>query len=224
MTRIEDLMRIVDLSRLISTDTKVFPNSLPPSFIDWTKIDVHGYDSEMVFLSTHTGTHMDAPSHFLKNVSSIDQIDVDRLVCNALIVRVDKHTDEYITLEDVRRVPDDISNQAIIFSTGWEHEITREDFFSHNPGLSSELAQYLVEHKINAVGIDSPSVDGGSAHDFPVHKILLSSGIIVIENLCNLNKIPQERFILIVAPLKLKNASGSPIRAIAITGENLLRY
>ena len=45
-------MRIVDLSRLISTDTKVFPNSLPPSFIDWTKIDVHGYDSEMVFLST----------------------------------------------------------------------------------------------------------------------------------------------------------------------------
>jgi len=215
---------IVDLSRLISTDTKVFPNSLPPSFIDWTKIDVHGYESEMIFLSTHTGTHMDAPSHFLKNVNSIDEIDVDRLVCNAIIVRVDKHKDEYITLEDVRGVPDDISNQAIIFSTGWEHEITREDFFSHNPGLSSELAEYLVENKINAVGIDSPSVDRGSAHDFPVHKILLSKGIILIENLCNLNKIPHERFILFMAPLKLKNASGSPIRAIAITGENLLRY
>ena len=48
------MTQIVDLSRLISTDTKVFPNSLPPSFIDWTKIDVHGYDSEMVFLEyTH---------------------------------------------------------------------------------------------------------------------------------------------------------------------------
>lgn len=222
MTRIEDLMRIVDLSRLISTDTKVFPNSLPPSFIDWTKIDVHGYDSEMVFLSTHTGTHMDAPSHFLKNVSSIDQIDVDRLVCNALIVRVDKHTDEYITLEDLRRVPDDISNQAIIFSTGWEHEITREDFFSHNPGLSPELAEHLVERKINAVGIDSPSVDRGSALNFPAHKILLSQGIILLENLCNLNQITQQRFILVMAPLKLKNASGSPIRALAMIGENLL--
>ena len=63
----------IDLSRLISMDTKVFPTSPSPSFIDWTKIDVHGYESEMVFLSTHTGTHMDAPSHFLKNVASIDQ-------------------------------------------------------------------------------------------------------------------------------------------------------
>ena len=215
------MIQIIDLSRLISTDTKVFPNSLPPSFIDWTKIDIHGYDSEMLFLSTHSGTHMDAPSHFLKNVNSIDQIDVDRLVCNATIVRVDKHKGEYINLEDVRGVPDDISNQAIIFSTGWEHEINRKDYFSHNPGLSSELAEYLVKHKINAVGIDSPSVDRGSAHDFQVHKILLSKGIILIENLCNLNKIPQEKFIIIMAPLKLKNATGSPIRAIAITGQNL---
>jgi len=215
------MTQIIDLSRLISIDTKVFPNSLPPSFIDWTKIDVHGYDSEMLFLSTHTGTHMDAPSHFLKNVNSIDQIDVDRLVCTATIVRVDKHNDEYINLEDLRGVPDDISNQAIIFSTGWEHEIIGKDYFSHNPGLSSELAEYLVKHKINAVGIDSPSVDRGSANDFPVHKILLSKGIILIENLCNLSKIPQEKFILIMAPLKLKNATGSPIRAIAITGQNL---
>lgn len=216
------MMRIVDLSRLISMDTKVFPTSPSPSFIDWTKIDVHGYESEMVFLSTHTGTHMDAPSHFLKNVASIDQIAVHRLVCNAIIVKINKQQNDYINLEDLYGVPDDISNDAVIFSTGWEHKISREDFFSHNPGLSPELAEHLVERKINAVGIDSPSVDRGSAVNFPAHKILLSQGIILLENLCNLNQITQQRFILVMAPLKLKNASGSPIRALAMIGENLL--
>lgn len=215
-------MRIVDLSRLISMDTKVFPTSPSPSFIDWTKIDVHGYESEMVFLSTHTGTHMDAPSHFLKNVASIDQIAVHRLVCNATIVKINKQQNDYINLEDLYGVPDDISNEAVIFSTGWEYKISREDFFSHNPGLSPELAEHLVERKINAVGIDSPSVDRGSALNFPAHKILLSQGIILLENLCNLNQITQQRFILVMAPLKLKNASGSPIRALAMIGENLL--
>lgn len=215
-------MQIVDLSRLISMDTKVFPTSPSPSFIDWTKIDVHGYESEMVFLSTHTGTHMDAPSHFLKNVASIDQIAVHRLVCNATIVKINKQQNDYINLEDLYGVPDDISNEAVIFSTGWEYKISREDFFSHNPGLSPELAEHLVERKINAVGIDSPSVDRGSALNFPAHKILLSQGIILLENLCNLNQITQQRFILVMAPLKLKNASGSPIRALAMIGENLL--
>jgi arylformamidase len=60
------------------TSKLVFPDSPQPSFIRWSKFDIHGYDSEAMFLSTHTGTHVDAPSHFISNAANIDQIAVDR--------------------------------------------------------------------------------------------------------------------------------------------------
>ena len=58
-------MKVVDLTLGISANIKVFPGSPQPSFIKWSRYDIHGYDSEVMFLSTHTGTHMDAPSHFI---------------------------------------------------------------------------------------------------------------------------------------------------------------
>lgn len=71
---------ILNLTREISTETKVFPGSPLPKFITLTKMDVHDYYSEVIFMSTHTGTHMDAPSHFVNDVSSIDKISVNRFI------------------------------------------------------------------------------------------------------------------------------------------------
>ena len=85
-----------------------------------------------------------------------------------------------------------------------------------NPGLSKSAAKYLTSKKINLVGIDSPSIDLGKDDKFSVHHILAKNGILIVENLTNLDKIHSEKFHLIVAPLKLKNATGSPIRAMAL--------
>ena len=79
-----------------------------------------------------------------------------------------------------------------------------------------EAANYLSNKKINAVAIDGPNIDSGINLDFSVHKILLKNNIIIIENLCNLNRINKKIFKLIAIPLKLYRASGSPIRALAI--------
>ena len=208
---------ILDLTREVRNDTKVFPGSPLPKFITWTKMDVHDYDSEVIFMSTHTGTHMDAPSHFASDASPIDKISVRRFISNAILIKIKKGTNELITANEIEESNVKImEGDTVVFSTLWENEIDKEYFFSHSPGLAEDAAKYLINKKVNAVCIDSPSIDRGSDSSFPVHKLLLSREILVVENLCNLNKLNSQYFTLIMTPLKLSGASGSPIRAIAV--------
>jgi len=218
-------MRVVDLTHEISPGIRVFPGSPQPAFIKWSKFDTHGYDSEVMFLSTHTGTHMDAPCHFTLNGKSIDQIDVNRFICKeTILLKIEKETNELITRRDIMDCGLSIEkNDSIIFDTGWEKHYDKkenqktEDYVMANPGLGADASQFLVESKVNAVAIDSPSIDAGTDNNFISHKILLSNNVLVIENLCNLEKLSSgQRFTFIVTPLKLVHATGSPIRAIGI--------
>jgi arylformamidase len=209
---------IVDLSQSINSNIKLFPGSPNVSFLKWSKYTIDGYDSEAVFLSTHTGTHMDAPSHFIQDAESIDNLDVNRFVMEDVhLLKVLKPANQLISIEDIIASGIDIKkNDSIVFATGWEYKYNSDDYISANPGLSLEAANYLSNKKINAVAIDGPSIDSGINSDFPVHKILLKNNIIIIENLCNLGQINKKIFKLIAIPLKLYRASGSPIRALAM--------
>ena len=89
-------------------------------------------------------------------------------------------------------------------------------YFTNSPGLSKAAAKYLAEIKINLVGIDSPNIDPATDEDFGSHRIFSENNILILENLMNLDKLLNKRFTLIALHLKLKNCSGSPIRAIAI--------
>ena len=208
-------MQVIDLTMTVSPSTRVFPGSPQPSFIPWSTFAAHGYDSEVMHMSTHTGTHMDAPSHFAPGRASVDQIQPARLVSSAILIRVRKGADEAINLDDIRG--EDISEgDAVVFATGWEkHE--GNDYMTRNPGLARDAAQYLVERKVSAVAIDGPSIDPGFDAKFTAHNVLLPAGVIIIENLCNLEMIAEKRFTLVAAPLKLAGASGSPVRALALT-------
>jgi arylformamidase len=216
-------MKVIDLTLGISPNIKVFSDSPQPSFIKWSKFDIHGYDSEVMFLSTHTGTHMDAPSHFISGTATIDEIEVNRFVCNnALLLKIEKESNQTISRNDIIGCERDgdweeiKENDTIVFFTGWESQIEKDNYISDNPGLSSDAAKYLAEKKVNAVAIDSPSIDPGIDTSFKAHKILLSNNILIIENLCNLEKFHSRRFTLIITPLKLIGISGSPVRAIGI--------
>jgi kynurenine formamidase len=92
----------------------------------------------------------------------------------------------------------------------------KDNYIKNNPGLSKDAAEYLVEKKVNAVGIDCPSIDIGTDSGFIAHKTLLSNQILVVENLCNLYRFNNDKFMLLITPLKLTGTSGSPIRAIGI--------
>ncbi len=209
---------IIDLSQSINSDIKLYPGSPNVYFLKWSKYSIDGYDAEAIFLSTHTGTHMDAPSHFIEGSEPIDDIDVNRFVMkNVHLLKILKSANQLITVEDIINSDIDIEeNDSIVFSTGWEHNYNSDNYISSNPGLSPEAATYLSNKKINAVAIDSPSIDSGIESEFPVHQILLKNNIIIIENICNLAQIDKKNFKLIAIPLKLRGASGSPVRALAI--------
>ena len=206
-------MRVVDLTRTIAPSMKVFPGSPQPSFVSWSTFGAHGYDSEAVFMSTHTGTHMDAPSHFKPGAPSIDRIPASRLVCSALLVRVDKKANQLVSVRDIGDVKE---NDTVVIATGWEKRAAKKNYMTENPGLSEEAAKYLVKRKANAVAIDGPSIDAGFDNKFTAHNILLPANVFAVENLCNLGRVTETRFTLVITPLKLQGATGSPVRALAM--------
>ena len=213
-------MKIIDLTLTISEKIPTFPGSPQPNFINWESIEKDGYNLELLFLSTHTGTHIDAPYHFVKKGQKIDQIVTKRLVTEAVLIKIRKGSDQAITKTDIEKFEKKFGKiddgSTIIFHTGWQKNLNKKSYFLKNPGLAVSAAKYLASKKINLVGIDSPSIDLGKDEKFSVHHVLAKSDILIVENLANLDKINSEEYHLIVAPLKLRNATGSPVRAMAL--------
>jgi arylformamidase len=208
-------MKVLDLTMTLSPTIKVFPGSPQPFFIPWSKFDVQGYDSEVMSMSTHTGTHMDAPSHFSRGGKAIDEIPASRLLCEAILVKVRKKPGQVINVADIE--DEDIHRgDAVVIATGWEKRYAGKNYMTTNPGLSKAAARHMMRKKVGMVCIDGPSIDPGHDAEFSAHNLLLPAGILVVENLCNLYKINKKRFTLVVAPLKLAGATGSPVRAFAL--------
>ena len=212
-------MKIIDLTLTISNKIPTFPGSPQPNFIPWEKIKDDGYNLELLFLSSHTGTHLDAPYHFLEKGSKIHEISLKKLVSNAVLIKSRKKRNETITKTDIQKFEKKHgkmeSFSSVVFWTGWQRNLQKDNYFTKNPGLSVSAANYLASKKIGLVGIDSPSIDLGTDFKFPVHQIFAKKGMLIVENLANLEKIKSSKFHLVVLPLKLKGATGSPVRAIA---------
>jgi len=212
-------MKIVDLTLTVSDKIPTFPGSPQPSFIPWENVKEDGYNLELLFLSTHTGTHMDAPYHFLEKGAKIHEISLKKLVSEAVLIKSKKKGGESITKIDIQKFEKKhgkiASFSSVIFYTGWQRNLQKKYYFTKNPGLSVSAAKYLASKKINLVGIDSPSIDLGKDSKFSVHQIFAKKGMLIVENLASLEKIKSSKFHLVVLPLKLKNATGSPVRAIA---------
>ena len=212
-------MKIIDLTLTVSDKIPTFPSSPQPNFIPWENIKEDGYNLEVLFLSSHTGTHMDAPHHFLEKGAKIHEISLKKLVSEAALIQCRKNGGQSITKTDIQKFEKNhgkIENfSSVIFYTGWQKNLQKKYYFTKNPGLSVSAAKYLTSKKISLVGIDSPSIDLGKDPKFSVHKIFAKKGVLIVENLANLNKIKSPTFHLVVLPLKLKNATGSPVRAIA---------
>ena len=196
----------------------MFPGSPQPQFISWSNLKEDGYNLELLFLSSHTGTHMDAPFHFVNKGSKIHEIPVGRLLGRAILVKIPKGANQTITKRDLlafehqhRRIPE---NASVFFHTGWQRFLRDSAYFMENPGLSEAAAKYLASKNANLVGIDAPSIDCGNNLQFPVHKILSRNDVLIVENLANLGRL-DDGFDFTILPLKLRDATGSPVRAVA---------
>ena len=212
-------MKPLDLTLTISNSIPTFPGSPKPEFLLWSNLKNDGYNLELLFLSSHTGTHLDAPYHFVNNGIKIHQIPVGRLVGKAKLIKLKKTKNSPITKQDIllfEKKNGIIPKQSsVFFFTGWQKNLKNNNYFTENPGLAVSAAKYFASKKLNLVGIDSPSIDLGNNESFDVHHILSKNNVLIVENLANLNKIPSNEFNFTILPLKLKDATGSPVRAIA---------
>lgn len=160
-------------------------------------------------LSTHIGTHLDAPYHFIDDGIRVDALDLESLVGPALVHEIDPTE----TLIKPEHLPDLNGITRILFKTSNSSFIDDTEFHTEYTSVSPEAAKAMTDAGIKLVGIDYFSVEAYESPGHPVHKELCGKGVILVEGL-DLRKIRPGRYDLTVLPLKLKNADGSPCRAI----------
>ena len=225
-------MQVIDLTHTIHDDIQIHPGDPKPSIRRGLTHEKDYCHVDLLKLGSHTGTHIDAPYHFLKDGQRIDEIPVQRFIGNGILIDVSgKSERELIDSADLESSASEINNgDFVILKTGWDRYFGTPQYYLH-PYLSAGGARLLVEKGVSLVGVDALNVDptyyasndsnsaakdlpDEASYGYPVHDILLSNNVLIVENLCNLDKIEAIKGIYSFLPLKLKDSDGSPIRAV----------
>lgn len=214
-------MKLIDLSHTLSSQTQPYPGSTPPQIRQTALIEKNGYREKMLGLSSHLGTHVDAPAHMLPHGRTLDGFAVEKFYGRAFIIDARRASGpKGIALSVLQQIPENLAFDIILFYTGWSANWAGDTYFDSYPFFSEELAEALCRKKLKAVGIDGPSADAADSKTYPAHHLFLGSETLIIENLCNLEKLNRKEFMLALFPLKVKDADGSPVRAVAILDED----
>lgn len=202
----------IDITAIISPDLVVWPGDDAVRITKRSAIGVDGAEANvsMLSLSAHTGTHMDAPLHFIENGKDIMRTDIDALIGHAKVFHITNETE--ITYQEIKDLPIE-QGDRILFRTrnseiDWETLPFMEDYVY----LTPEAARFLVEKEVKTIGVDYLSV-GGQENGVEVHKILLGAPVHIIEGL-KLNNVEPGDYEMICLPMKIKGADGAPARVV----------
>ncbi|MCL2496017.1 MAG: cyclase family protein [Clostridiales bacterium] len=213
-------MKIIDLSHTIQADMPVFPGTAPPMLEAAHDIARHGFSETMLHMLSHTGTHIDAPSHMLPQGKNLDDFPIEQFFGVALIIDFPHCAGTSIEFKSLQQMREKIAHaEFVLFNTGHSQKWGAKEYFADFTTLSEAAAAYLAGFPLKGVGIDAVSFDPLEQSGNPVHHILLNKGMILIENLCNLREVKGEYCMFAALPLKYGGADGSPVRAIAIDME-----
>ena len=205
-------MKIYDVTVPISAETPVYEGD-PQTKIE-TVISFENGDQanvSQICCGVHTGTHVDAPSHFFEGKKRVHEISLEKLVGECLVVELD----EKINVIEPEHLKFSGEIERVLFKTRnskfWNEKSLRKDFTY----ISPEVARELVSRNIKLVGIDYLSVDSFDSGDFPVHKILLENEIIILESL-DLREVSGGVYEIICLPLKYIGGAGdgAPARTV----------
>jgi arylformamidase len=201
---------LLDISLPISTGMPIWPGDPFPTLEPVTTVERHGVRVSRLVLGTHTGTHVDAPSHFIAGGKTVDQLDLEALVGPCCLIDV-LHEGGPLSRAVLQRF--DLQPGArVLLKTGNSLRAVGAGFDSGFVALTPEAGEYLCERRVRLVGIDGPSVDPWGSADFPCHKRLLGANILILENLV-LRHVEPGVYHLVAAPLNLRGADGCPVRA-----------
>jgi kynurenine formamidase len=209
-----------DLTHTFSPRLPVYPLFTPVRIRQRFDYQKDGFFANEVTFDEHTGTHMDAPLHFIAGGLSADRLPADRLIAPLAVVsiaaRAAKDPDTLVTVDDLLawekrhgRVP---PGAVVAMHSGWDMKDT-----SHTPGFSEEAARFLVDRRdIVGVGVDTLSLDAAVAKKFVAHLAFLGAGKYGVELLANLGAVPAAGATMILGAPKHEGASGGPVRALAV--------
>ncbi len=222
-----------DLTHTFSPKLPVFPAFKPVQIRPKFSIAKDGFFANEVTFDEHTGTHMDAPIHFVANASTADRLPADRFFAPLAVVSIEaraaKNPDATVTVDDLMewekrhgRLP---TGAFVAMHSGWDARIGDADRFlnkdakgtMHAPGFSEEAAKFLVQERdIVGAGVDTLSLDIAAAQKFVAHLALLGGGKYGVELMANLGRVPPSGATIIVGAPKHEGASGGPARVFAV--------
>ncbi|MCC2667807.1 MAG: putative cyclase family protein [Armatimonadetes bacterium] len=216
--------RKIDLTLLLHEGMVTFPVAWHP-VVEITQLGRHGVEgreTRKFLLGTHTGTHCDAPRHFIPGGATVEELSLDTLIGPALVVDF-THIGPFgeAQVADFEAQVGEARPERIVMRFDWSDRWGNLAYYSDHPYISDEAAQWLVDRGVLLLAMDTPMPDNpkngrGTDNDSPVHKILLGNGMILVEYLCNLRELRRREVELIVLPLKLEKGDGCPVRAVAI--------
>lgn len=233
-----DESKLVDLTHAFDDKAIYWPTAKP---FTWEKeswgrnAQGEWYTAGRYSASEHGGTHLDAPIHFGEGKQTVDQIPIAKLVGPAIVIDVSEavasNRDYSFAASDIAaweakhgQIP---AGSIVLVRTGWErHWGDKKAYLGtdkagdtanlHFPGISKEAAALLGERKIDAIGLDTPSLDHGPSKDFAAHRAFAASNVYGLENVANLDRLPPTGATVIALPMKIAGGTGGPTRIIAI--------
>lgn len=182
-----------------------------------------GYNTSMLHVYSHCGTHMDAQTHFGAGPETIDMHTPARCMGPAWVVDVaDAGPRTLIGVSHVSSITHRFQpGDSLLIRTGWSRHIADTQLYRDQlPRIGEDLAHWCVERRVKLLGVEPPSVADVQSIDelTTIHQILLRGGVTIVEGLANLDQLQHEQCFFVALPLKIEGCDGSPVRAIAFEG------
>ena len=220
-------LQMVDLSHTLEEGIPVWPTHARFGHVLYESYELGDPARQYgLMLGEHTGTHMDAPLHFIQEDPAhygINEVPLDRLAGRAVVIEAtDVEPNGLLETSHIQEWEEEHGpiepGDRVLVRYGWDERWATgpegRSFLKDWPGLGGEAAEYLVEKGVALVGCDTLAIDVFASEDNPAHYALLGNEVYIVENLKNLDRLPPFCFFM-AFPLKVKGGSGSPVRAVA---------
>lgn len=213
---------LIDLSHTIE-DGMITYKGLPAPVIcdylsreDSKKFYEEGTEFQIgkIEMVANTGTYVDCPFHRYRDGEDLSEVDLKRFAnLGGILVKADHQTSMEVGVDFFKGL--DVKDKAVLVNTNWSKHWRTDAYFENHPFLTEQAAAYLRDTGAVLVGIDSHNIDDTRTKRRPVHSTLLRAGILIVEHMCNLDKLPSKGFRFNAVPPKFKGVGTFPVRAYA---------
>lgn len=216
-------MTLIDLSHVVEDGMITYKGLPAPHICDWLSREASRANYEpgtefqigQITMVANTGTYIDTPFHRYGDGEDLADVGLERVVdLPGMLVRSgDRQAIDADAFESL-----DVAGKAVLVHTGWSRHWRTETYYEDHPFLTEAAADLLADRGARLVGIDSHNIDDTRARTRPVHSRLLGSGVLIVEHMCALERLPDGPFRFFAAPPKVKGMGTFPVRAFARIG------